>query len=63
MSATDLMKQFLERLCEPSGWVVADCGIAGEVSSNGVDQVRDYSALEDQERTGGIAVEGCSQRI
>src|SRR4051812_11328927 len=37
--------EFLQRLCEPSGMIVADCGIAGEVSPNGIGQVRDYLGL------------------
>jgi hypothetical protein len=32
----------LQRLCEPSGLTVANCGIAGEVSPNGIGHVRDY---------------------
>ena len=35
----------LQRLCEPSGLTVANCGIAGEVSPNGLGQVRDYLGL------------------
>jgi lysophospholipase L1-like esterase len=35
----------LQRLCEPSGLVVANGGIAGEVSPNGLGQVRDYLEL------------------
>jgi lysophospholipase L1-like esterase len=35
----------LQRLCEPSGLTVANCGIAGEVSPNGIGQVRDYLEL------------------
>jgi lysophospholipase L1-like esterase len=37
--------EFLQRLCEPSGLVVANGGIAGEVSPNGLGQVRDYLEL------------------
>ena len=37
--------EFLQRLCEPSGLIVANCGIAGEVSPNGIGQVRDYLDL------------------
>lgn len=37
--------EFLQRLCEPLGLRVADGGIAGEVSPNGVGQVRDYLGL------------------
>lgn len=37
--------EFLQRLCEPSGLTVANCGIAGEVSPNGLWQVRDYLEL------------------
>ena len=35
----------LQRLCEPYGLTVANCGIAGEVSPNGIGQVRDYLEL------------------
>jgi lysophospholipase L1-like esterase len=34
--------EFLQRLCDPSGLTVANGGIAGEVSPNGLGQVRDY---------------------
>ena len=37
--------EFLQRLCEPSGLDVANGGIAGEVSPNGLGQVRDYLEL------------------
>jgi lysophospholipase L1-like esterase len=37
--------EFLQRLCEPLGLTVANGGIAGEVSPNGVSQVRDYLGL------------------
>ena len=37
--------EHLQRLCEPSGLVVANGGIAGEVSPNGLGQVRDYLEL------------------
>jgi lysophospholipase L1-like esterase len=37
--------EFLQRLCEPLGWSIANCGIAGEVSPNGVGQVGEYLAL------------------
>ena len=37
--------EFLQRLCEPLGWTVANGGIAGEVSPNGLGQVRDYLDL------------------
>ncbi|QEH34715.1 GDSL-like Lipase/Acylhydrolase [Aquisphaera giovannonii] len=37
--------EFLATLCEPQGLIVGDGGIAGEVSLNGVDQVRDYLRL------------------
>jgi lysophospholipase L1-like esterase len=37
--------EFLQRLCEPLGLTVANGGIAGEVSPNGVGQVRDYLGL------------------
>ena len=37
--------EYLGRLCEPSGLTVANGGIAGEVSPNGIGQVRDYLDL------------------
>ena len=37
--------EFLERLCEPLGLTVANGGIAGEVSANGLGQIRDYLDL------------------
>jgi lysophospholipase L1-like esterase len=37
--------EFLGRLCEPLGLTVANGGIAGEVSPNGLGQVRDYLGL------------------
>ena len=37
--------EFLQVLCEPLGFKVANCGAAGEVSENGVWQVRDYINL------------------
>ena len=37
--------EFLQRLCEPLGLVVANGGIAGEISGNGLGQVRDYLGL------------------
>ena len=37
--------EFLKRLCEPSGLSIANGGIAGEVSPNGLEQVRDYLDL------------------
>ena len=37
--------EFLQRLCEPLGLTVANGGIAGEVSSNGLGQIRDYLDL------------------
>jgi lysophospholipase L1-like esterase len=36
--------EFLQQLCERLGLIVANGGIAGEVSANGVVQVRDYLA-------------------
>ncbi len=36
---------FLQRLCDPLGLTVANGGIAGEVSPNGLSQVRDYLGL------------------
>ena len=37
--------EFLQRLCDPLGLTVANGGIAGEVSGNGLGQVRDYLDL------------------
>ena len=37
--------EFLQRLCEPLGLRIANGGIAGEVSPNGLEQVRDYLDL------------------
>src|SRR5690349_24112951 len=37
--------EFLGALCERSRMIVADCDIAGEVSTNGFDQVVDYLGL------------------
>ena len=37
--------EFLQRLCERLGLVVANGGIAGEISGNRLGQVRDYLAL------------------
>ena len=37
--------EFLGRLCEPLSLTVANGGIAGEISKNGVWQVRDYLGL------------------
>ena len=37
--------EFLQRLCDPLGLTVANGGIAGEVSPNGLGQVRDYLDL------------------
>lgn len=37
--------EFLQRLCEPLGLTLANGGIAGEVSGNGLGQVRDYLDL------------------
>ena len=37
--------EFLQVLCEPLGLKVANCGVAGETSKNGVWQVRDYLSL------------------
>ena len=37
--------EFLQRLCEPLGLAVANGGIAGEISGNGVGQVREYLEL------------------
>src|SRR5436305_11409668 len=37
--------EFLQWLCEPLGLTIANGGIAGEVSANGLGQVRDYLAL------------------
>ena len=37
--------QFLQELCTPLGLKIANGGIAGEISRNGVGQVRDYLGL------------------
>ena len=37
--------EVLQRLCEPLRWTIANGGIAGEVSPNGLGQVRDYLGL------------------
>jgi lysophospholipase L1-like esterase len=37
--------EFLQRLCEPLGLTIANGGIAGEVSANGLGQVEDYLGL------------------
>jgi lysophospholipase L1-like esterase len=37
--------EFLQRLCDPQGLTIANGGIAGEVSANGLGQVRDYLNL------------------
>jgi lysophospholipase L1-like esterase len=37
--------EYLQRLCDPSGLIISNCGIAGEVSPNGIGQVRDYLDL------------------
>jgi lysophospholipase L1-like esterase len=37
--------EFLQRLCDPLGLTIANGGIAGEISENGVWQVRDYLGL------------------
>src|SRR5271166_3602719 len=37
--------EFLQGLCEPLGLTIANGGIAGEVSPNGLGQVRDYLDL------------------
>jgi lysophospholipase L1-like esterase len=37
--------EYLQRLCEPLRLTVANSGIAGEVSPNGIGQVRDYLSL------------------
>jgi lysophospholipase L1-like esterase len=37
--------EFLQVMCEPLGLKVANCGVAGETSDNGVSQVRDYLKL------------------
>jgi lysophospholipase L1-like esterase len=36
---------FLQELCAPLGWQVANGGIAGEISDNGPQQIRDYLDL------------------
>ncbi len=37
--------EFLQRLCDPLGLTIGNGGIAGEISENGVWQVRDYLGL------------------
>jgi lysophospholipase L1-like esterase len=37
--------EFLQLLCDPLGLTIANGGVAGEVSSNGLEQVRDYLGL------------------
>jgi lysophospholipase L1-like esterase len=37
--------RFLQESCLPLGITIADCGIAGEISHNGIDQVQDYLEL------------------
>jgi lysophospholipase L1-like esterase len=37
--------EFLQRLCEPLGLTIANGGIAGEVSPNGLGQVQEYLSL------------------
>ena len=37
--------EFLQELCEPLGLRIANGGIAGEISENGIGQVRDYLSL------------------
>jgi lysophospholipase L1-like esterase len=37
--------EHLQRLCDPAGLIVSNCGIAGEVSPNGIGQVQDYLSL------------------
>ncbi len=37
--------EFLQRLCDPLGLTIGNGGIAGEVSPNGLGQVRDYLGL------------------
>jgi lysophospholipase L1-like esterase len=37
--------EFLQRLCDPLGSTIGNGGIAGEVSPNGLRQVRDYVSL------------------
>ncbi len=37
--------EFLQRLCEPVGLSIANGGIAGEVSPNGIAQIQDYLDL------------------
>ena len=37
--------EFLQRLCDPLGLTIANGGIAGEVSPNGLGQVRDHLSL------------------
>jgi lysophospholipase L1-like esterase len=37
--------EFLQGLCEPAGWRIANGGIAGEVSANGFAQIQEYLDL------------------
>jgi lysophospholipase L1-like esterase len=37
--------QFLQKLCLPLGLTITNAGIAGEISRNGISQVRDYLGL------------------
>ena len=37
--------ELIQQLCEPFGLTIANGGIAGEVSANGIGQVRDYLDL------------------
>ncbi len=57
--------EFLQVLCEPLSLKVANCGLAGETSNNGVWQVRDYLTLFTTARFflicyGANDLEGCA---
>jgi lysophospholipase L1-like esterase len=57
--------EFLQTLCDPLALKVANCGVAGETSNNGVWQVRDYLTLFTTARYflicyGANDLEGCA---
>ena len=58
---------FLQRLCDPLGLTVANGGIAGEVSPNGLEQVQDYLGLFPNADTSSLATArttwGCGPRL
>ena len=47
--------EFLQEHCEPLGLRVANGGIAGEISQNGIEQVRDYLTLFSKARYAIVA--------